>query len=67
MGHGTFTDDEIYFCRSTNGGTSFGHSKTVATGATPDIPISSSGVTFPSIANRHLGGPGNGKYLYYMV
>jgi hypothetical protein len=58
---GTFTDDEIYFCRSTNGGTSFDTVKTVATGATPDIPISSSGVTFPSIATDISGGPGNGN------
>lgn len=58
---GTAADDFIYFCKSTNGGTSFGIVDTIAIGATPTITISSSGITFPSIATDISGDQGNGN------
>jgi hypothetical protein len=60
---GTFSDDIIYFDKSTDGGTSFNTDKIIAQGTTPNITISSSGVTFPSIAVDNSGGPRNG-YIY---
>ena len=57
---GTGIDDIIYFNRSTNGGATFTTSQTIAQGASPNIPITSSGVTFPSIAVDNSGGPENG-------
>ncbi|MCY7363045.1 MAG: T9SS type A sorting domain-containing protein, partial [Ignavibacteria bacterium] len=63
---GTASEDYIYFSKSVNGGTSFDSVKTISIGATPNIPISSSGVTFPSIATDISGGPGNGNiYISY--
>lgn len=60
---GTATQDIIYFNKSTNGGTSFGTEQNIAQGLSPNITISSSGVTFPSIDCDLSGGPRNG-YLY---
>ncbi len=57
---GNGTNDIIYFNRSTNGGATFTASQNIAQGASPNIPITSSGVTFPSIAVDNSGGPGNG-------
>jgi len=60
---GNATNDIVYFNKSTNGGTSFGIEANIAQGASPNITISSSGVTFPSIDCDISGGPRNG-YLY---
>jgi len=60
---GNSTNDIIYFNKSTNGGTSFGTEQIIAQGLSPNITISSSGVTFPSIACDLSGGARNG-YLY---
>jgi hypothetical protein len=60
---GTYTTDIIYFDKSTNGGQSFGTDVVVSQGNTPNIPISSSDVTFPSIATDISGGSRNG-YIY---
>lgn len=60
---GTATQDIIFFNKSTNGGTSFGTEQNIAQGVSPNIPITSSGVTFPSIDCDLSGGPRNG-YLY---
>ncbi len=60
---GTATQDIIYFNKSTNGGASFGTEANIAQGLSPNITISSSGVTFPSIDCDLSGGPRNG-YLY---
>ena len=58
---GTTNDDIVRFDRSTDGGNTFGIDKTIAQGATPLIPISSSGITFPSIATDISNGPGRGN------
>ena len=61
---GGFTDDIIYFNKSIDGGTTFMATDGIAgEGASPSIPISTSGVTFPSIATDVTGGPRNG-YIY---
>ncbi|MEO8664976.1 MAG: T9SS type A sorting domain-containing protein [Ignavibacteria bacterium] len=60
---GTFSEDYIYFDRSTDGGATFGTDKIISQEATPSIPISSSGVTFPSIETDITGGARNG-YIY---
>ena len=57
---GTASNDIIYFNKSTNGGASFGTEQIIAQGTSPNIPITSSGVTFPSIAVDVSGGPRNG-------
>ncbi len=57
---GTATNDIIYFNKSTNGGAGFGTEKNIAQGTSPLIPISSSAITFPSIAVDVSGGPRNG-------
>ncbi|MEZ4690653.1 MAG: sialidase family protein [Ignavibacteria bacterium] len=49
------------FDKSTNGGITFGTDKNIAQGTPPDIPISSSGVTFPSIAADITNGPNSGN------
>lgn len=58
---GTATTDIVYFDKSTDGGNSFGTDIVIASGTTPDIPISSSGITFPSIATDVSGGLRNGN------
>lgn len=58
---GTATTDIVYFDKSTNGGSSFGTDVIIASGTTPEIPISSSGITFPSIATDISGGVRNGN------
>ena len=58
---GTATDDIVYFDKSTDGGNSFGVDKIITTGATPEITISSSGITFPSIATDISGGVRHGN------
>lgn len=58
---GTTNEDIVRFDRSTNGGNTFGTDKTISQGASPVIPISSSGVTFPSIATDISNGPGRGN------
>jgi hypothetical protein len=60
---GTATNDIIFFNKSTNGGATFGTVANIAQGLSPNITISSSGVTFPSIDCDLSGGPRNG-YLY---
>jgi len=60
---GTATNDIIYFNKSTNGGATFGTEANIAQGLSPNITITSSGVTFPSIDCDLSGGPRNG-YLY---
>ena len=60
---GNAADDIIYFNKSTNGGASFGTEANIAQGTSPNITITSSGVTFPSIDCDLSGGPRNG-YLY---
>lgn len=60
---GTATNDIIYFNKSTNGGATFGTEANIAQGLSPNITISSSGVTFPSIDCDLSGGQRNG-YLY---
>lgn len=57
---GTATTDIIYFNKSTNGGAGFGTEQNIAQGNSPSIPISSSAITFPSIAVDVSGGPRNG-------
>lgn len=57
---GTASNDLIYFNKSTNGGASFGTEQIIAQGTSPNITITSSGVTFPSIAVDISGGPHNG-------
>jgi len=58
---GTASDDIIWFNKSTNGGTSFVGETNIAQGTSPVIPITSSGVTFPSVATDISGGPRNGN------
>ncbi|MDQ3021713.1 MAG: T9SS type A sorting domain-containing protein [Bacteroidota bacterium] len=58
---GNTSNNKIEFDKSTNGGVSFGKDTSIAEGKTPDIPISSSGVTFPSIATDISGGQRNGN------
>ncbi len=53
--------DVIKFDKSTNGGASFGIDLDLAEGASPQIPISSSNITFPSIATDISNGPGRGN------
>ncbi len=60
---GTAFDDVVKFDKSVDGGDTFGNDKSIAQGPSPNIPISSSGVTFPSLAVDISGGPRNG-YLY---
>jgi hypothetical protein len=57
------SDDVIKFDKSTNAGASFGTDVNIAGGPTPNIPISSSNVTFPSIAADITDGPRRG-YIY---
>lgn len=57
------TDFAINYSKSTNGGSNFTAPAVIASGTGPDIPITSSGVTFPSIACDVSGGPRNG-WLY---
>ncbi|MCE1164066.1 MAG: T9SS type A sorting domain-containing protein [Bacteroidetes bacterium] len=57
---GNSTNDIIYFNKSSNGGSAFGAEKVIAQGLSPNITISSSAVTFPSIAVDVSGGPRNG-------
>lgn len=54
-------DDVIKFDKSTNGGLSFGTDFNITAGATPQIPISSSNITFPSIAADAGFGSGRGN------
>jgi hypothetical protein len=54
---------DINYSKSANGGTTFTAPVVIATGLAPDIPISSSGITFPSIACDVTGGLQNG-WLY---
>jgi hypothetical protein len=58
---GTTNDDIVRFDKSTDGGNTFGIDKTIAQGVPPVIPISSSGITFPSIATDISNGPGRGN------
>lgn len=58
---GNATNDIVMFDKSTNGGTTFGTDKNIAQGASPNIPISSSGVTFPSVAADITNGPNSGN------
>ena len=58
---GNSSDDSIKFDKSTNGGLSFGVDKGVGGGAFPNIPITTSGVTFPSIATDISSGPNFGN------
>ncbi|MEO8210941.1 MAG: T9SS type A sorting domain-containing protein [bacterium] len=58
---GNTSNDIIKFDKSTNGGVSFGTDVSIAEGISPAIPISSSGVTFPSIATDISGGLRNGN------
>jgi len=53
----------VIYSKSTNGGANFTTPATIAQGTPPDIVISSSGITFPSIASDISGGPRNG-WLY---
>ncbi|HQY20108.1 MAG TPA: T9SS type A sorting domain-containing protein [Ignavibacteria bacterium] len=63
---GTATQDYIYFDKSTDGGLSFGTDRVIQQGLTPTIPITSSGVTFPSIDTDVSGGANNGNiYLVW--
>ena len=63
---GTATEDFIYFDKSTNGGLSFGTDVVIQQGSTPNITITSSGVTFPSIETDVSGGLNNGNiYLVW--
>jgi len=63
---GTATQDYIYFDKSTDGGLSFGTDRVIQQGLTPSIPITSSGVTFPSIDTDVSGGANNGNiYLVW--
>ena len=59
-GNESSPSDIIYFDKSTNGGASFGTDMNIAQGTSPQIPITSSNVTFPSIAVDVSGGPRNG-------
>jgi len=54
-------EDVVKFDKSTNGGVSFGTDLKIASGASPDIPISSSNITFPSIAADISNGVGRGN------
>ena len=58
---GNTANDIVMFDKSTNGGITFGTDKNIAQGTPPDIPISSSGVTFPSIAADITNGPNSGN------
>lgn len=58
---GNFSDDIVMFDKSTNGGNTFTTDKIIAQGTSPNIPISSSGVTFPSIATDITNGPYSGN------
>ncbi len=58
---GDFNNDFVMFDKSTNGGNTFGTDQTLSQGVTPEIPISSSNVTFPSIAADITNGPGRGN------
>lgn len=53
----------VYFSKSVNGGASFGTGQIIAQGVKPDLPITTGGLTFPSIAVDVSGGPRNG-YIY---
>jgi hypothetical protein len=53
----------VNYSKSTNGGANFITPVAITQGLAPDITISSSGVTFPSIACDVSGGPRNG-WLY---
>jgi hypothetical protein len=55
------SEDVVKFDKSTNGGVSFGTDLNIASGASPNIPISSSNITFPSIATDISNGPGRGN------
>lgn len=52
---GDFNNDIIMFDKSVDGGESMGTDVVVGQGTTPNIPITSSGVTFPSIATDISG------------
>ena len=58
---GDFNNDFVMFDKSTDGGNTFGMDKIVTQGTTPNIPISSSDVTFPSISTDITNGPGRGN------
>lgn len=58
---GNTNDDIVKYDKSTDGGNTFDVDKTIAQGAPPVIPISSSGITFPSIAADISNGPGRGN------
>ncbi|HMQ69181.1 MAG TPA: T9SS type A sorting domain-containing protein [Ignavibacteria bacterium] len=60
---GNTANDVVMFDKSTDGGNTFGTDKNIAQGPPPNIPISSSGVTFPSIAADITSGPYSG-YIY---
>ncbi|MBK9332963.1 MAG: T9SS type A sorting domain-containing protein [Ignavibacteria bacterium] len=63
---GTASLDYIYFDKSTDGGNSFGTDRIIQQGNTPFIPITSSGITFPSIDTDVSGGVHNGNiYLVW--
>ncbi len=60
---GDASNDWIMFDKSTDGGNTFATDIRISEGATPVIPITSGGVTFPSIAADISGSNSNG-YLY---
>ncbi len=55
------SNDIVMFDKSTNGGNTFSTDKNIAEGPPPDIPISSSGITFPSIAADITNGSNSGN------
>ncbi|MEO6695085.1 MAG: T9SS type A sorting domain-containing protein [Ignavibacteria bacterium] len=58
---GNSSNDIVKLDRSTNGGQTFSTDIDVTAGSTPFIPISSSGVTFPSIGADVSNGPRRGN------
>lgn len=59
----TATEIRTHYSKSTNAGTNFSTPITISQGLNPDIVITSSDVTFPTIACDLSGGPRNG-WLY---
>ncbi len=53
--------DVLKFDKSTNGGVTFGTDKDIASGPSPNITISSSNISMPSIAADVSNGPGRGN------
>lgn len=65
-GEYTASENIIKYCKSTNGGTNFSTPINITQGLTPNLPISTSNLSIPSIGCDISGGPRNG-WIYTVL